>query len=149
MLILVFTGISVASAAPPEPPRPDYFWPYGRVSVDGQNAEPVVQQVIALVEGRACGEATTKVAEDAPGVPSGDVGNTVYVVEVLPNGTGAGHRPGCGTPGQPVMLYFVGSRRIAIQEPLFAPGNLRVDVDLRPELAFRLFSAMLAEDGTD
>ncbi len=150
MLVLAFlaiVGFRTASAV--DPPQPDFFWPYGRVSLDGQNAEPSEQTVIGLIRGRACGEATTKVAEAGAGVPLADVGATVYVVDILAAGDQTGQRTGCGEAGDPVMLYFVGSRRIAVQQPLFAAGSQRVDVDLGPELAFQLVGAMVAGDGTD
>ena len=146
MLVLAFCAFSGNRAAGAiEPPQPDFFWPYGRVSVDGVNLDPPEQQVIALVHGVACGEATTKVAVDGPGVPAEDAGTTVYVVDVLP----AGARPGCGTAGDAIMLYFVGSKRLALQQPVFVVGSQRVDVDLGPALGFQLVGALVASDGTD
>jgi len=44
------------------------------------------------------------------------------------------------------MLYFAGSRRIAVQEPAFAAGPRRVDVELGPELAYQAHGAMVASD---
>ena len=150
MLVLAFVAfLGFRSAQAVNPPQPDFFWPYGRVLVDGQNAEPAEQTVIGLVRGSACGEAVTKVAEAAPGVPPEDVGATVYVVDILASGEAAGQRPGCGEPGDVVTLYFVGSHRIALQQPLFAAGSQRVDVDLGPELGYQLVGAMVADDGTN
>jgi hypothetical protein len=147
MLVLVFCALGHSQlVAATDPPQPDFFWPYGRILSDGENAGPQMQRVIALVNGRACGEATTKVADAGPGVPQSDVGATVYVIDVLAAGSNAGQRLGCGLAGDPVMLYFVGSRRFAQQEPLFMAGSQRVDVDLGPELAFQLTSAMIAGD---
>ena len=132
-----------------DPPAPDFFWPYGRVQLDGANIEPSQQTVIALVNGRACGEATTFIAVAGPGVPEADVDKTVYVVDVLADGNGAGQRMGCGYAGAPVALYFVGSRRLAQQQPAFLAGGERVDVDLGPELQFRLQGPMVAADGVN
>lgn len=145
MLVLALAAAFVAGPVlAADPPRPDFFWPYGRVTVDGVNAEPSVQTVIALVDGKACGEATTRVAVEGVGVPTGDIGATVYVVDVLADGAGAGQRTGCGRAGATVMLYFAGSRRIAMQEPAFVAGGQRVDVELGPELAFRVTGPMVA-----
>lgn len=145
MLVLAFCSVSGSGAAGAiEPPQPEFFWPYGRVSVDGMNLDPPDQQVIALVNGVACGETTTKVAADGPGVPAEDAGATVYVVDVL---TAAG-RPGCGAAGDAVMLYFVGSKRIALQQPVFVVGSQRVDLDLGPVLGYQLVGALVARDGT-
>lgn len=150
MLVLAFLALwGVRAALALDPPQPDFFWPYGRVMIDGQNVEPTEQTVIALVRGVACGEATTKVAEAGPGIPDADVGATVYVVDVLAAGDESGQRRGCGVPGDAVTLYFVGSHRVAVQQPLFVMGSQRVDVDLGQELAFRLVGAMVSGDGTD
>ncbi|MGE0599681.1 MAG: hypothetical protein AB7J35_11580 [Dehalococcoidia bacterium] len=150
MLVLVFLALVAASVASAEdPPQPDFFWPYGRVAIDGQPAQPADQTVIGLVNGMACGDATTKVAQAGTGVPAEDIGATVYVVDVLAAGDGSGQRPGCGMPGDTVMLYFVGSRRIAVQQPVFTPGSQRVDVDLGPELSYQLVGAMVARDGSN
>ena len=144
---LALAAIPLAGAA--DPPQPDFFWPYGRVQLDGANIEPAEQTVIGIVNGIACGEATTLVATEGPGVPAGDVGKSVYVVDVLAEGTSAGHRAGCGRAGDSVLLYFAESHRIAQQVPLFAAGGLRVDVDLGSELVHRLRGPMLASDGVD
>ena len=128
-------------------PQPDFFWPYGRVQQGGTNIVPETQTVVGLVNGKACGEAVTKVAQAGPGVPAGDVGKTVYVVDILANGTGPGQRPGCGTPGASVQLYFAGSHRMASQQTFFTAGPQRFDVELGPELGFRLTAPVLASDG--
>jgi hypothetical protein len=119
------------------------------VQLAGGNLEPEVQPVIALVNGKACGEDETFVAQAGEGVPPEDVGKTVYVVNVLADGAGAGQRAGCGDPGELVSLYFVGSHRIALQQPQFEAGGLRVDVELGPELSFRMPLPMLAGDGVE
>ncbi len=147
--VLAFSLLA-ASAAPAlgqSPPAPDFFWPYGRVQANGANIEPAQQTVIGIVNGRACGEGTTQVPAAGPGVPAGDVGKTVYVVDILANGTNTGQRPGCGTPGAVVLLYFAGSHRLATQQTVFTPGSQRFDVDLGPELSFRLVAPVLAGDG--
>jgi hypothetical protein len=132
-----------------DPPQPDFYWPYGRVQLNGENIDPAVQPVIGIVNGRACGEASTLVATEGDGVPEGDVGKTVYVVDIVAEGSGAGHRLGCGRAGDSVMLYFPESRRLAQQQPLFFVGGQRVDVDLGAELSFRLQGPMVASDGVN
>ena len=154
MAPVVLVSLFLASTAVPgalaqDPPQPDFFWPYGRVQLDGANIQPPQQTVIGIVNGRACGESTTLVATQAPGVPAGDIGKTVYVVDVLADGSGTGHRAGCGHPGDSVVLYFPAVHRLSQQQPLFAVGGQRVDVDLGPELVYRLQGPMLASDGVN
>ena len=150
MLVSLFLGIAALSLAGAQsPPQPDFFWPYGTVLLGAENILPAQQPVIGLVNGKACGESTTFIATDAPGVPEGDVGKTVYVVDILADGSGPGHRPGCGTPGAPVTLYFPESHRLSQQAPGFIAGGQRVDVSLGPELIYRLQGPMLASDGTN
>lgn len=146
-LCLGFAASRPAGAA--DPPQPDFFWPYGKVQVDGANISPPVQRVVGIVNGRACGEASTLVAQAGAGVPAGDVGKTVYVVDILADGANAGQRVGCGHPGDFVSLYFPDIHRFSLQQALFAPGSLRFDVDLGPELSFRLQGPMLAADGSN
>lgn len=132
-----------------EPPQPDFFWPYGKVQIDGANIFPTSQRVIAIVNGKACGDANTLVAQAGAGVPTSDVGKTVYVVDILAAGSNPGQRPGCGHPGDPVSLYFPEIHRFALQGTFFAPGSLRFDVDLGDELPYRLQGPMLANDGVN
>jgi len=139
----------VAGANAADPPTPDFFWPYGRVLLNGQNISPTSQTVVAFVNGHACGEDTTLVAQAAEGTPAEDVNRTVYVVDVLADGSGAGQRPGCGHLGDPVTLYFSGSRRVAQQQPLFQQGGRRHDITLGPELSHRVTSPMLSGDGSN
>jgi hypothetical protein len=147
VLVLASLAFGAGSALGQNPPQPDFFWPYGTVQLGGSNIEPAQQTVIGLVNGRACGEATTLVAAAGPGVPVSDVGKTVYVVDVLADGPNAGQRPGCGHPGDQVLLYFAGSHRLAAQQAFFAVGGQRLDVELGPELLFRLTTPVLARDG--
>lgn len=140
-------GVLPGEAA--DPPQPDFFWPYGQVRLDGANIDPAEQPVIGLVNGRACGQATTRVAQAGPGVPAGDVGKTVFVVDILANGLEVGHRPGCGHPGDAVQLYFPLARRLGVQGALFVAGPQRLDVDLGPELQFALRGPMVASDGAN
>jgi hypothetical protein len=149
VLVLASLALGANIALGQNPPQPDFFWPYGIVELDGSNIEPAQQTVIGLVNGRACGEATTLVATAGPGVPAGDAGNTVYVVDVLADGRNAGQRPGCGHPGDEVLLYFAGSHRLAAQDAFFAAGGQRFDVELGPELSFRLTTPVLASDGSN
>lgn len=144
---LAFAVVSAVSAA--GPPQPDFAWPYGKVQQDGANITPGVQRVIALVNGKACGEGMTLVAQAGPGVPAGDVGKSVYVVDVFADGSNPGQRVGCGHPGDVISLYFPESHRLAAQQTTFQSGAQRFDVDLGPELVFRLQGPMLANDGVD
>lgn len=142
---LALSVLGLVSAA--DPPQPDFAWPYGKVQLDGENLTPPVQRVIALVNGKTCGEAMTLTAQAGNGVPVGDVGKTVYVVDVLADGTSAGQRSGCGRPGDVISLYFPDSHRMAAQQTTFQAGSQRLDLDLGPELSFRLQGPMLANDG--
>lgn len=142
LALAVFQGVRAA-----DPPQPDFFWPYGKVQLDGANVAPVNQRVIGIVNGRACGESTTLVAQAGAGVPAGDVGKTVYVIDILADGTNSGQRTGCGRTGDAVSLYFPGLHRFALQQATFLPGSARFDVDLGDELPFRLQGPMLANDG--
>ncbi|GIW18864.1 hypothetical protein [Tepidiforma sp.] len=154
--LMIFAGLLAAalsfpagSGAQQPPGPPDFAWPYGIVQADGANLDPAVQPVIALVNGKACGDGVTQVAAAGPGTPASDVGKTVYVVDVLADGSGPGQRPGCGAPGLPIRLWFPVARRFALQEPLFAPGGQRADVDLGPALPFRLTAPQAASDGVN
>ncbi|WP_322797005.1 hypothetical protein [Tepidiforma sp.] len=138
-----------ARAQPASPGPPDFAWPYGIVRLDGANIEPPIQPVIALVNGRACGSDLTRIAEPGPGTPPTDVGRTAYVVDVLADGQAPGQRPGCGVPGLPILLYFPALGRFALQQPTFAPGPQRLDLDLGPGLPYRLASPVVASDGTN
>ena len=48
-----------------------------------------------------------------------------------------------------VQLYFPLARRIGVQAGLFVAGPQRLDVDLGPELQFRLQGPMVASDGVN
>lgn len=129
------------------PPAPDFYWPYGKVQVFGANLGPPVQPVIAFVNGRACGSAMVSVAQQAEGTPAGDVGRTVYVVDVLADGPGIGQRPGCGRPGDLVTLYFPRTG-VALQQPLFKQGGQRVDLDIGTRTIYHLPAPLMASDGS-
>lgn len=147
---LVFVRGGDIPAGAQDPPAPPLFaWPYGTVQADGGNLDPAVQPVIALVNGRACGDALTQVAAPGPNTPASDVGKTVYVVDVLPDGTRPGERPGCGAPGMAIRLWFPVAGRFALQEPVFAPGGQRVDVELGPVVPFRMAAPLVASDGVN
>lgn len=139
--------VPFSGARAADPPQPDFFWPYGTVQVAGENLAPETQPVLALVNGKVCGEATTLIATPGPGVPPGDVGKTVYVIDVLADGGSTGQRAGCGNPGDSVMLYFPLSSRIALQQLSFFAGGQRADIELGVELQYRLQGPMLANDG--
>ncbi len=140
-------GLALVAVHADGPPQPDFFWPYGTVQIDGANIEPAEQPVIAFVNGKSCGDAFTKVAPEGPDTPEGDAGKTVYVVDVLADGTNPGDRAGCGRAGDPVSFYFPPIGRMAAQQPLFTAGSARVDLDLSVELANRLVAPMAASDG--
>lgn len=133
-----------------EPPGPpDFAWPYGIVRADGANLDPAAQPVVAIVNGQACGSALTQVAAPGPDTPASDVGRTVYVVDVLADGTRPGQRGGCGVAGVPIRFWFPVAGRLALQQPLFAPGGQRVDLDLGPPLEFRMVAPVVASDGVN
>ena len=117
------------------------------MALDGGNLEPAIQPVIAIVNGKVCGQATTTIALPGAGVPPGDVGRTVYVIDVLAAGSNTGQEPGCGTPGAPVTLYFPQSQRIAVEQPAFQQGGHRNDLNLATQLVFKLQGPMVANDG--
>ncbi|HMO94966.1 MAG TPA: hypothetical protein PKD27_02530 [Tepidiformaceae bacterium] len=147
LFVVALTLLSSRDALAQDPPIPDFFWPYGIVSVDGGNIEPAIQPVVALVNGRVCGTATTTIALPGPGVPPSDLGRTVYVVDILAAGTNAGQLPGCGTPGAPVTFWFPVAQRLAVEQPAFQQGGHRVNLSLGPELSFRLQGPMISNDG--
>lgn len=141
---LVLAGVATADS----PPVPDFFWPYGLIQANGTDISPQVQTVMAFVNGHSCGTAQTQVASAAPGTPPGDVGHTVYVINVLADGTSAGDRAGCGHPGDPVTLYLPQSHLIAQQQPAFQQGNQRVDLNMSVQLSNQSVIPSLANDGT-
>lgn len=150
LLVLLSAAFAAvfSDASAEGPPQPDFYWPYGTVSVEGENLQPAVQPVLAIVNGRVCGSGATSIANAGAGVPSADVGRTVYVLDVLADGTNTGQAPGCGHPSDPVTLYFPESQRLAFERPLFRQGPERVDLNLGPVLASRLQTPMLAADST-
>ena len=130
------------------PPAPDFYWPYGKIQIFGGNLSPSNQPVIAFVNGKACGAAQVTVAPEAEGTPIGDVGRTVYVIDVLADGAAVGQRPGCGHPGDLVTLYFPKSG-IAVQQPLFKQGGQRIDLDVGVQTIYRLQAPMMSADGSN
>jgi hypothetical protein len=144
LALALFAARGVEAQAPPQP---DVFWPYGIVAADGGNIDPAIQPVVAIVNGRVCGSANTTIALPGPGVPPSDIGRTVYVIDVLAAGTNPGQLPGCGTPGAPVILYFPQSARVAFEQPAFQQGGHRVNLNLGPELIYRLQGPMVSNDG--
>ena len=140
-------GALLSSAVASSPPAPDYFWPYGKVLIDGANITPEVQPVIAFVNGRVCGTAQPLVATAADGTPADDVGRTVYVIDVAANGGGVGQRPGCGHANDRVVLYFPASHRMGSQQPIFKQGGERVDLELGVNLQYQLRATQIAGDG--
>ncbi len=143
LVSFVLGGAFIASAFAQAPTAPDFFWPYGKVLIGGANLDPVVQPVVAFVNGNACGSGETLVATAAEGTPADDVGKTVYVLDVLADGTSVGQRPGCGHPGDAVTLYFPASHSVASQQPTFVPGGQRVDLDLGTNLPYRQQAALV------
>jgi len=137
----------LSSASADSPPIPDFYWPYGKVLVNGSNLIPFQQAVVGIVNGRACGVDKTLVASASPNTPADDVGRTVYVVNVLADGSASGQRTGCGHPGDAVTLYFPESHRIGLSQGTFQPGGQRVDLNLGPELTFRVPLPLASSDG--
>lgn len=145
MALLATATFGLAGAQ--SPPQPDFFWPYGTVLQSGANIAPAQQPLIALVRGQACGFTETLVATAQPGNPPGDVGKTVYAVDVLADGAGAGQRPGCGRLGDPVTFYLPQIGRVASQQPLFQQGEQRVDLSAAIALGERLVIPVVSDDG--
>jgi hypothetical protein len=148
-IVVVAASAFVTAAGAQTPPLPDAFRTYGRVSAEGQNIVPAEQAVLALVNGRVCGEDRTFVATAQPGNPPEDVGRTVYAIDVSAAGDAAGQLPGCGRNGDPVVLYFPESKRVAVETPAFESGafkrnNLILSVILGNAQAVPL----VASDGT-
>jgi hypothetical protein len=127
-----------AVAAQSGPPFPDFFWPYGTVQIGGENVTPPTQLVVALVNGRACGQTETKLAEAIPANPPADVGKTVFALTVHAGGDGPGQVEGCGRLGDRVIFWLPRTGAFASQQPFFAPGPLRVDLTLLTPLAHRV-----------
>jgi hypothetical protein len=117
--------------------------------VGGENIVPETQPIVAFVNGVSCGgsPAMTSVATDGDDVPEEDVGRTVYVIDVLANGTNTYERPGCGQPGLPITLYFPAIGRMSTQQPLFQSGPTRADLELDVVLSQRAGIPQLAADG--
>ena len=144
--IATFGSLAVAQS-PPSPPTFTYL--YGQALVGGENLSPENQPVVAFVNGRSCGGGTaqTFVATEGQDVPVEDVGRTVYVIDVLADGTNNYERAGCGHPGDPILLYFPMSGRMASTQPLFQAGPLRADVDLGVALPQRASIPQVTSDG--
>lgn len=146
LLASLLAALAAAQGPPPGPP--DFYWPYGRVSIAGENVSPTAQPVVAIVNGNACGSDTTRIAAEGPDVPPGDVGRTVYVVNILPDGAGAGQAPGCGRPGEWPRLWFPAASYLSEPMPAFRIGGLRVDIDLVTRLGERRTLPLLTGEGT-
>lgn len=150
LLFSLLVGVAaVATAAAVSPPVPDFFFPYGKVQMNGANLSPAVQPVIAFTNGKACGDSQTLIATADPDTPADDVGKTVYVVDVLAAGTALGQRPNCGHPGDAVSLYFPVAHAIGNQTPSFQQGGQRVNLDLTTNLSHRLTTPQVALDGSN
>lgn len=146
---LLLGAAAVSTALADSPPVPDFFFPYGKVQMNGANLNPAIQPVIAFANGKACGDSQTLVATADPNTPADDVGKTVYVVDVLADGTALGQRPKCGHPGDAVTLYFPVAHAIGNQTPTFQQGGERVDLDLTTNLSNRLTTPQVAIDGSN
>ncbi len=137
VIAVVGAGFGLSSAQD-GPPFPDFFWPYGIVQLDEENLAPPTQPVVAFVNGRACGQAETKVADAGGSNPPGDAGKTVFVITVLADGPGEGQRPGCGRLGDSVQLWFPRLGYLAAETPLFKAGPQRIDLTLARPLEHRV-----------
>ena len=143
--VLLLTAVA-APAAAQAPGPPDFYWPYGIVQADGGNLSPAVQPVYAFVNGIRCGEGVTLVATAGANVPAGDVGKTVYKIDVLADGSRVDQRPGCGEAGDEVTLYFPAMRRFAVQSPTFKQGGERLDLTLAGALQYRVITPQTSRD---
>ena len=144
-------GWAALAGAQSPPGAPTFAYLYGQVLVGGENVAPESQPVIAFVNGISCGGAptTTLVATEGDDVPEEDIGRTVYVIDVLANGTNNYERTGCGEPGLPIMLYLPAIGRMSSQQPLFQSGPIRADLELDIALTQRAGIPQLAADGAN
>ncbi len=149
--LLAAFGVASLSSAQNPPGPPSYGYVYGRVLVGGENISPEIQPVVAFVNGKSCGggSAQTFVAVEGQDVPAEDVGRTVFVIDVLADGTKNYERSGCGHPGDPIALYFPAIGRSATFTPLFQAGPLRADIELDVVFAQRASLPQVASDGAD
>ena len=151
-IVLTALALVATSRARPSnaanPPLTEFLSVYGHALVAGVNISPEQQRVIAMVRGRACGEGHTLVPQAGEGIPPTDVGRTVFTVNVLPSGPGAGQRPGCAFVGDQVTLYFPESHRSTTLPLAYSPGGRRVDLDLDIDMQYRLVLPQVAKDGT-
>lgn len=146
--ILIALFASHSSQAQNPPPIPDFTTAFGQVQLDGANVSPSAQTVIAFLNGHACGWGSTQVATDHPDNPPGDVGKTVYDVDVRADGSGIFQIPGCGTQNAAISFYFPESGRMAAEQTTFAgAGFVRVDLSLDTALSHRLRAQLTASDG--
>ena len=143
-LLLALSAVTLTRAD--NPPAPDFYWPYGLARANGASVDPATQTLIEFVRGNSCGDTQTKVALAGPNVPTSDIGNTVYVVDIAANGSLPGERPGCGQTGDPVLFYLPGMHRTALQQPLFHQGNERVDLDFDNQLPYQRRAPQVASD---
>lgn len=156
-LLLAASGLLAAlswaslSLAQNPPGPPSYAYLYGQALVGGENINPAIQPVVAFVNGKSCGSGTaqTFIATKGQDVPDEDVGRTVYVIDVLADGTKNYERPGCGHPGDPITIYFPDIERMSSFEPLFQAGGLRANLELDVTLSHRGVLPQLASDGGD
>jgi hypothetical protein len=150
--MLVAAGIaSIAAAAQGQPAPPTFAYLNGRVTVNEANVSPEYQPVLAFVHGNSCGGALTNtfVATEGDDVPEEDVGSTVYVIDVLSDGSQNYERAGCGRPGDVITLYLPSIGRMASAQPLFQAGPTRADIELDVALDFRARAPQLAGDPLD
>ena len=140
----LWAGVAFAQTGPPQP---NFYLPYGIVQMDGENLTPDVQPVIAFVNGIACGSGMTKVATAGANTPASDVGKTVFVLEVMADGSNGGERPGCGKAGSVVTFYFPASG-VASPGGVFKQGPERLDVSIVKALVTAQAIPALAGDGT-
>ncbi|MEX0782745.1 MAG: hypothetical protein WD557_08850 [Dehalococcoidia bacterium] len=145
-----FAVVALVHAQSP-PGAPTFAYVYGRVLLGGENLIPDTQPVIAFVNGKACGGTPTNtlVASEGDDVKPEDVGRTVYVIDVLADGTNTYERLGCGRPGDPILLYFPAAGRTSSVQPLFQSGPLRADLELDIALSQRAGIPQLAADGAN
>jgi hypothetical protein len=87
------------------------------------------------------------VATATADTPASDIGKTVYVIDVLADGSGPGQRPGCGRAGDPVLFWFPTLGALATQQPTFQPGESRLDLTADHPLPNRLTLLSVSTDG--
>ncbi|MFQ5380213.1 MAG: hypothetical protein ACE5EF_01135 [Dehalococcoidia bacterium] len=143
---ILAVSLPAGATAIADPPIPTELRLFGSVLVDGSNVEPRGQPLLAIVNGRVCGETTIFLNPEGEPV---DGGLTVYVLTVAAAGSGANEHEGCGEDGDPITLYLPGKGLLASSPVAFSSGWARADLSLTtgPQLARNLLPLIATDAG--